>query len=1047
MKSLRVDLPVPVCSESVSDYAAASSSAGASSDPTAASRVPVSAAPASVGPGSSGQPQAEPSCSPASLYQPSHVRLAPLRPEKQASREPSTVVEGGSNSSADEGFWSQTTDETVSMFDSAYREVISWRRNVFMVPFGSEGKEFVKEIARLIGLFTDGSGARAFAWSAVVVACHLLLQKPFRGSAASDHKTFLAKRLGLWTAGDLSPLLRESRCIQAHLSDAAVGDSSPRPLDDVRLANMVFNDRVGSAAQYLDADGAGGVLPLDEEVSGKSVLEHLRDKHPAPQPADPDILLDCSPDPPDPVMFEAITPAAMKKTILGMKGAAGPSALDAAAWRRMVGMFKSASDELCSALSRVAKCLCTERLDALHLRPFLAARLIPLDKRPGVRPIAVGEVFRRAVGKAIMAAIEKDVVIATAPTQLCVGIPSACEVAVEALSSVFAKEESEAILLVDATNAFNSVNRAAALNNIPRVCPAAGRVFVNTYQADIPLYLDGGETLYSREGTCQGDPLAMAFYALATVPLAKHLSTTCSSSMQVWYADDDAAVDRVVALGEYWNCISAEGPKYGYKPNAAKTVLLVKSHLVSDAERVFAGTGIRICSDGVRYLGGVIGSTEFCDGFVGSRVGDWCALTKRLASVAETQPHAAYHLFISAIQSRWSYLQRVANADGALYAPLDRVLNDQLLPAFTGHSVPVEGGLRALLSLPAKLGGLAVRSNVSRAAAERTLCRDAIAPMVELVVGGTSTHEVSSVVTACRTLAAGARAARRVQQRNLAEEIRSGLPPTQRLLVEVAGEDGVSSWLTTPPATTMPGTVFSRTDFRDAVGLRYGLPLEGLPASCVCGKDMTSHHAMTCPCGGYPTQRHNEVRDLLAGAMSEVAYDVELEPVLLPLDGETVSGIRADAARADIRARGFWTRQQNAFFDVRVTHPRPSLLSRSGVASQLSDNERQKKRQYSSRINNVDRGSFTPLVFATNGQCAPEASIFLKSLAAQISERNRDLPYSLIMRQLRARISVCLIRWQITCLRGSRHSYRRRLMGAGHGGFVAECRARAHLAV
>ena len=121
-----------------------------------------------------------------------------------------------------------------------------------------------------------------------------------------------------------------------------------------------------------------------------------------------------------------------------------------------------------------------------------------------------------------------------------------------------------------------------------------------------------------------------------------------------------------------------------------------------------------------------------------------------------------------------------------------------------------------------------------------------------------------------------------------------------------------------------------------------GLPLEGLPTSCVCGKDMTSHSAMTCPCCAYTTQRHNEVRDLLACAMSEVAYDVELEPVLLPLDGETVSCIRADAARADIRARGFWTRQQKDFFDVRVTHPRPSLLSRSGVASQLSDSERQK---------------------------------------------------------------------------------------------------------
>ena len=85
-----------------------------------------------------------------------------------------------------------------------------------------------------------------------------------------------------------------------------------------------------------------------------------------------------------------------------------------------------------------------------------------------------------------MTAIEKDVVIATAPTQLCVGIPSACEVTVQVLSSVFAKEESEAILLVDATNASNSVNRAAALHNIPRVCPAAGQVFVNAYQADVP---------------------------------------------------------------------------------------------------------------------------------------------------------------------------------------------------------------------------------------------------------------------------------------------------------------------------------------------------------------------------------------------------------------------------------------------------------------------------------------------------------------------------------------------------------------------------------
>ena len=113
----------------------------------------------------------------------------------------------------------------------------------------------------------------------------------------------------------------------------------------------------------------------------------------------------------------------------------------------------------------------------------------------------------------------------------------------------------------------------------------------------------------------------------------------------------------------------------------------------------------------------------------------------------------------------------------------------------------------------------------------------------------------------------------------------------------------------------------------------------------MCDKDTTGHHAMTCPGGACPTHHHHEVQDLLASAMSEVPGDIELEPVLLPLDIETVSGIRADAALVDIRTRGFWLREQNAFFDVRVAHPRPSFLSRSGVASQLSDNERQKKRQ------------------------------------------------------------------------------------------------------
>ena len=191
---------------------------------------------------------------------------------------------------------------------------------------------------------------------------------------------------------------------------------------------------------------------------------------------------------------------------------------------------------------------------------------------------------------------------------------------------------------------------------------------------------------------------------------------------------------------------------------------------------------------------------------------------------------------------------------------------------------------------------------------------------------------------------------------------------------------------------------------------------------------MSIDHAFTCPCGGYTIARHNELRDILADAIAEVVKDVDTEPMLLPYEGENLPGrsaIRAQEARLDIRARGFWSRQQDAFFDVRVTHPKATVLSRSEVLSQLKHHEQMKKRQYCARVNRIDRGTFTPLVFSTSCVCGPEANIFFKSLAAQLCEKHKDIRYSQAMGHLRSRLSFSLIRWAVTCFRGSRSSYKR----------------------
>ncbi len=80
------------------------------------------------------------------------------------------------------------------------------------------------------------------------------------------------------------------------------------------------------------------------------------------------------------------------------------------------------------------------------------------------------------------------------------------------------------------------------------------------------LFIDGhGGVIQSQEGTAQGDPLPMSFYAMGTIPLIKELHEK-SEIRQVWYADDATEVGSVLALRDWWDVINSRGPDYGYYP-------------------------------------------------------------------------------------------------------------------------------------------------------------------------------------------------------------------------------------------------------------------------------------------------------------------------------------------------------------------------------------------------------------------------------------------------------------------------------------------------
>ena len=195
-----------------------------------------------------------------------------------------------------------------------------------------------------------------------------------------------------------------------------------------------------------------------------------------------------------------------------------------------------------------------------------------------------------------------------------------------------------------------------------------------------------------------------------------------------------------------------------------------------------------------------------------------------------------------------------------------------------------------------------------------------------------------------------------------------------------------------------------------------------MPTICVCGRHFSVDHGMSCQKGGYIHHRHNEVRDLLGKLAAEISNDVRIEPPLQHLSGENLprnSNI-SEEARLDISIRGFWQKEQSAFFDVRVFNPFAPSYRNQKLDSTFAGNEREKKRAYSQRVLQVEHGSFTPLIFAHSGGSSRETEKFISVLSTKISEK-RDLSISLVTNWIRTKLSFALLRSAILCIRGSRN--------------------------
>ena len=581
-----------------------------------------------------------------------------------------------------------------------------------MVPTGAAGKKFIDETSRLLDQWTNNTPLKNIALKAIHVMPALLLQKPSKTSKAKDHLRALERRIRLWEEGNIIELVNESKAIQERLPS----NNTPMNIENLSLKfkQLMQRGNVNRALRLLTNNMSNGVLPLSKEI-----LQLLNLKHPSAQEAHHDSLLQ------DPVKFvhnivyEDINESLVLKAVIKTKGGCGPSGFDADNWRRIFAskQFGSSSLILRKSFAEFVKSLCTTNIHLENtgseksLEAFTANRLIPLNKNPGLRPIGVGEVLRRIAGKVVMYVSKKDVKEAAGSLQVCAGQEAGSEAAVHAIYDIFQKDDTEAVLRVDAENAFNSINRKAMLHNISIVCPILTTFISNCYTIPARLFVVGNFELKSREDTTQGDPTAMAAYALGVTPLIQFLIEFINinehHSKEVAFADDFTVAGKVKEIKDYWDALLQIGPLFGYFPKPSKSYLIVKQQYQKTAEETFMGSEVKITTEGKRHLGAVIGSKSFKKSFSQSLVDEWIILLKLLSKIAESEPQSAYATFVGGFRGKLTYFMRTITSLGESLKPLEDVIRFHFIPAITGGHL-CSDNKRLLLSLPLRFGGLAI---------------------------------------------------------------------------------------------------------------------------------------------------------------------------------------------------------------------------------------------------------------------------------------------------------------------------------------------------
>ena len=366
----------------------------------------------------------------------------------------------------------------------------------------------------------------------------------------------------------------------------------------------------------------------------------------------------------------------------------------------------------------MVKLLCAGKAPPQVIPYLCGASLLPCRKKKGgLRPIAVGEVLRRLVSKCLSRAVQQEAHDVLTPLQVGVGVKHGCEAVVHATSQIMndpsIPPDDRWVLLVDFSNAFNTIDRAAMFRETRSRIPTLA-AWMECCYGNQPLLLLGHETISSCSGVQQGDPLGPLGFALTLQPILEKIKAEVPDLLlNSWYLDDGTLCGSPSDLAAALHIIEAEGPPLGLHPNRAKSLLFVPPG--ADASINPLPSSIPISQTGFTLLGCPLGPPSYCEEVFQRRVDKVKEALSRLTDLSDAQMETT--LLRSCLSlPKVSYSLRtcppsfIAHSLGAFDQAIRQALED-----LTGCPLSNWAWLKA--SLPSNRGGLNLRQASLHAAA------------------------------------------------------------------------------------------------------------------------------------------------------------------------------------------------------------------------------------------------------------------------------------------------------------------------------------------